>query len=492
MTKKTRKKAFQACIFTVVCILISAVFIIRSGHIMGGDYALYICQAENLLSGTQQKVYQDMQEMLKLSTYSYYSPALYPWGLPLLLTIPVVIFGVNYIAFKIFLFLCIILSILLLAQSYIKRGEEEGFWVVLLVGFNVNLLFSTERVLTSIPFLLFLTLSLIIIHQHHPFRKYNKKCILQALGLGLVLFITSQIRTEGFLLFPALFLHQIKEFFLSKDRKGCFFIQAVIPYITVLVLIVLTLPCFPSGFLGHSNHFRGFSIHLLLENLSYYLLDGPSLCLSLFQGTSPWLGGCFWFIIICGIISVKSKYIADLTFLFANILLLSIWPYQDIRYFIPLMPTILYLFVKGLYNLFKVHKLMHINISGILLGCCFCTQLFFLVLFLLNYDKTYNDQKMNVESLNATAMFNYLRTHTRSGDVVGCAESRTIYLYTGLISCNLSASPDDTAYKADWYVEFRNRGGYLQHEPYILETNPELFREVFRNHDFIIYKIQKP
>lgn len=484
----------------IVCVLTFAVFLLRAGHILSGDYALYICQAKSLLSGTQQTVFTDMEEMIKLSTYQLYSPTLYPWGFPVLLALLIAVFGVNYLVFKVFLFVCIIFTLYLIWADNRKTEEmSKGIWVVLLLALNVNLLYATERVLSDLPYLCFLSFSLFLIHRYRPFGEFLKKKIWFALGLGFILFFTTLLRTEGFLLLPALFAHQIAEFIAYRKQKpktkAPFITVAwwvALPYLVLFTLTLLTQPIFLSGFLAHSNHFEKLSFSLLVSHFLYYLEEGPSQCLMIFKNVG--LGGSlvFWLIVLWGAICSGHKKIADVTYLLCTIGLLIVWPHQTIRYFIPILPIVLYFFVQGT-NVFPENgKMARYNISGIILGCCLCVQFFFFVLLLLNYDKKYDDKKMNVESPNATAMFDYLRTHTRSGDVVGCAESRTIYLYTGRLSCNLSASPDDTAYKADWYVEFRNRGGYLQHEPYVLETNPDLFREVFRNHDFIIYKIQKP
>ena len=101
-----------------------AVQLIVSGHIFNGDFALYIRQAQSIQYGDMQQVFSDMQEMIAHSTYQRYSPILYPWGYPLLLFPCVVLFGINYFAFKIVGVICLVGAFIFLYYHPILSKER--------------------------------------------------------------------------------------------------------------------------------------------------------------------------------------------------------------------------------------------------------------------------------------------------------------------------------------------------------------------------------
>lgn len=98
----------------------------------------------------------------------------------------------------------------------------------------------------------------------------------------------------------------------------------------------------------------------------------------------------------------------------------------------------------------------------------------------------------NVESESTQEMYTYLRMNTAQNDWIACGESRSIYLYTNRLSCNISGEISNLTTNIGWYVEFLHRGSYLQYPHGVIRLNHSRFQQVFRNQDFAIYKILTP
>ena len=98
----------------------------------------------------------------------------------------------------------------------------------------------------------------------------------------------------------------------------------------------------------------------------------------------------------------------------------------------------------------------------------------------------------NVESESTQEMYTFLRMNTAQDDWIACGESRSIYLYTNRLSCNISGEISNLTANIGWYVEFLHRGSYLQYPHGVIRLNYKRFQQVFRNQDFAIYKILTP
>ncbi|MFP5488521.1 MAG: hypothetical protein ACLGHQ_09485, partial [Acidimicrobiia bacterium] len=67
----------------------------RAGHWWGDDWALYVRQAEGLVSGSTRRVLDENEFAVTMSRGPAFSPALYPWGFPLVLAPFVALWGVD-------------------------------------------------------------------------------------------------------------------------------------------------------------------------------------------------------------------------------------------------------------------------------------------------------------------------------------------------------------------------------------------------------------
>lgn len=473
----------------------TALLILRSGYIMNGDYALYIAQAKHILSGTQHNAFQDMTEMLRLSTYKYYSPTLYPWGFPLLLSPLVAFFGINYTAFKVFVVICFALGLWFMHLTFRDKGDVKiALAMVSLIGFNIKYMEFANLILSDIPYFLFLMLSFYVINRHQLSNTFDKGQVIRHLILGVVLFFTVQIRTEGYFLLPVLFAYQCFVCFRNKRSlklKKNRLINAIVPYFVIGGLSAVFMFFFPAGYLGHSGHLSNVYHESIINNLLFYYDNVPITSFPFLKAENKWFIVLFWIFVFLGLLKSVKNAVPETTYTLIAISFLIIWPYANSRYFASLIPVLLYFFLNGLFILSVISKYKYLSLRGVvILGLVVVTGIHTMN-EVKSYDKSYDNFDMNVESENAQNMIKYISEKTQSNDIIGCCESRTIYLYTNRLSCNLFGDFEDTVLTADWYVSFRNRGNYLQYYPEELSENSEYFQENYRNDEFIVYKVLK-
>ncbi|MCR6504415.1 hypothetical protein [Bacteroides muris (ex Fokt et al. 2023)] len=239
ITGLSRKRSIECLLLVPVAVALvyCTSRFITAGCVFNGDFPLYLRQALCVWQGDAEKVLHDMQQMIDMSTYQRYSPVLYPWGGPLLLSVPLKCFGMDYQAFKI---TETVFFIGALAVFYLlfRQREKNGLLplaAVILLGFNTFYLYFCNYVSCELFFLFFIAASLWGIHRCYG----NGQCRSGALPLllGVLLLFTAQIRTEGYVLFASLMVAQL--------RSGCRGRRLMLPYLSAALFFFMLELLFP-------------------------------------------------------------------------------------------------------------------------------------------------------------------------------------------------------------------------------------------------------
>ena len=261
-----KKHITELCFMLLLCgTLWGAVQLIVSGHIFNGDFALYIRQAQSIQYGDMQQVFSDMQEMIAHSTYQRYSPILYPWGYPLLLFPCVALFGINYFAFKIVGVICLVGAFIFLYYHPILSKERFRMSVLLVLALLTGNIFYwgyVNSVSSELPFFCFLMFSFWTMNKLYVLKEQTEKRTILYIGLGILLFFTAQIRTEGYFLFISLIVLQWKNRLLGW--------RFFLPYASALCIWFVFTLVFPSGYTEHFEHFKVVTLTNLLHNIQTF------------------------------------------------------------------------------------------------------------------------------------------------------------------------------------------------------------------------------
>lgn len=456
--------------------------ILLPGHVFNGDFALYIRQALSISAGDMKQVGEDMQAMINGSTYNRYSPTLYPWGGPLLLSLITSFSDIDYWLFKTEGIILFIGALFLLYRNltHQKGGmNNKVFFILSLTGGNVFYWHFCNSVTSEIFFLFFLQLSFFCMYSLYNTQRKTFSTI-HLFILGIILYFTAQIRTEGYFVFLSLAALQWK----YRIKKKALWM----PYVGAIVSGVFFSLIFPNGYLEHIGHFKMLSWEQVVDNL-FHFYNYP---IRIFHFPLPWFNTFFWVCWTIGLYIGIHKYTAETVYMLSCILLLMIWPYPEIRYWFALFPLCFLCFAEGIHLFFEQMKrtmipfveaaillFLSIYIWGISVSCIYPDK------------PSYSLSDPNVDGREAQEMFSYLRENTKITDWIACGESRSIYLYTGRLCSNAYGDINQLDKRFDWYVVFRHRGNYLQYNPGIFRLHKKKFLQVFKNKDYIIYKIIK-
>ncbi|MDO5970760.1 hypothetical protein Q4Q35_13160 [Flavivirga aquimarina] len=481
--------------FVLITIFILCLLNLHKGHNWGGDFSLYIHQAESILEGTSNDLALKNKFTVENSSFKGLSPVLYPWSFPILLTPAYAIFGLNFFVFKllevIFLVSALYIIFLIIKANNLLSLKYNLFFITI-TGFNIEYLKATNNVLSDIPFLLFSFISLYYILKF--LKTPNKNAWLQAVFLGFILFFSFSIRTEGIGLFFALLVGQIQYLFFVYKRGDSVLqnkhLPFILPYITATILYFILGLKLPMGFTSHFSYEELISWGTPALNLEIYF----NLLKEKMFGNLviPYIIHFILWIAVVGLISRLKKDIIFVTYLLFLVALFSIWPFTPLRFLYTVYPFILYFLIHGLLFITKCSKQNFFvkYMALFILWICLSTNI------IKTFSATYKSQSnsnnvvFGPESIESKEMFAFIKTNTQEQDIIAFFKPRVMHFYTDRVSLALSINRDEIIEKTAYYVETKGMGTYLQvpiENRYVTDNR---FKNMFSNSKFNIYKIE--
>lgn len=331
------------CISFTLCL-----FCIQPGHHWGGDYAMYIAQAQSLIQGNLSELAKINQFAMEQSDEAI-GPVLYPMGYPVMLTPVYYLFGLNFVAFKIFTALFFVGSIPLvftLLRS-VSPKKNVAFYATILFALNYQLIYMSDRLSSDFPamFLSFLALYLML-------KSRENNSWLNAFLIGITIFICYATRVAGLVLIPSLAIFHFSEYLKTKN---IYLLKVAFPYVVFLCCYLLYgefFSSFDSKYLG------------MLENISFQSIVGNILIYGgylidflistkFFPRFVMILSALIFFPIFA--IGIKDIIRRDnlylLAYCAATLVLYMVYPYTAIRFILPLSAFVIYAILNGLSNL---------------------------------------------------------------------------------------------------------------------------------------------
>jgi hypothetical protein len=474
-----------------------------NNHNWGGDFALYIHQAEALLNCTTYELAELNSFALQHSSYDTFSPELYPWGWPLLLVPIIAIFGLNYLWLKVymsFFFLGMVgLSYKLIAS---KTDKIAALIISSCLIVNAPFVLYNSSVLSEFPFMFAVILSLILYYKQklrhvcvdtidttelNDYRSLIKPFdLLMLFTTAFVLFLATLIRTEGYLLVLAILISEGLSC-LNFNNKLLFLIKNKWQFIILFCFVLLHVfhhYLLPHGSSAHLDHFKLLTIDSLLDNVYFYVGKLP-IFFSSFLTKSLFLV-LLGFAYI-GMIIRWNKDRVMVLFVVLLQLLLIVWPHQNFRHLFVQVPFLFYFIYQGLVTI--GFSIKGINVST--------AKLFFLLVFIgLCYNSililprqiTAEANIEGPESIQAKEMFEFINRKTEKDAVIVFFKPRVMSLYTKRKSYLVNDTTDKIRRDGDYLVihKYKDSSNQLSE---IVFNPPDWLVNKFENNFFVIYKI---
>jgi hypothetical protein len=481
---KSPKRELFVLLAVLLVIGLFYVLTIREGHTWGDDFAMYILHAKNIVEG---KPYADTGYIYNQFN-SKLGPRMYPPVFPLLLAPVYRVFGLNLTAFKIEIILIFLAFLFLLFMLF--RNDLTYFpllTLILIVGLNPCFWEIKEDILSDIPFLLLVYLSLYFINQEDRNKKPLRWPIPRSLIIVLSIVLSIGTRVIGIALIPCLFIVEaIRRKKISKS------------------VLILVLPAIVLGLILTATSFRFVSSYL--EQFSFR----PAATLRNVISYAKILGGlwnnehskifqillCFVFVGLAGIGylgKAKSKITSLEVFPLAYFICLIIWPgYIGFRGIAPIIPLFIYYAVNGIGTISTLSRIISPKVALAL----------FVVCISLSYAGYYSKVELGpfpegVGRSESRELFSFIKENTHKEDIFIFRKPRALALFTERKASVYYTGSDKALWnffssiKASYLIVGRPfRADQVFLRPF-LARNSDKVQSVYINADFEVFRIVK-
>lgn len=479
-------KPTNVLIFIVIILLFTPLLIHSNSHGWGGDFSLYIAQAKALWEGNTQQLLDQNSYGLSHSSYTYYSPELYPWGWPLLLSPVVKLVGLNYFWLKMVVlafFIGTVISSYYLFRN--KAGSTGSLLIAAYIAFNPGLIEYTNVLRSAFPFLFFVMLALLLYEVMSSSEKVGWSKIILA---AFLFFFASIIRSEGFILVVAVGITEFIKWGIQKfskqyliDKMWLFKMAGIFALLYVAYVLIL-----PGGTTSNFEHFKLTTWETAIGNINFYF-NHLDYCFS------PFLKRSFIMVLLPFVVlGLYSRFRDDMAIAIYFVLLhflFIIWPHHEVRYLFIIAPFYFYFLFQGIKKINFSIKLSGKSFSGCHL--IFSALLLVLLLdfgFYLIRKSNTNEIVEGSETADARQVFDYVNNETQKEDVIVFFKPRVMSLYTGRRSCIIHDYPEHLLQTGNYVVIHKNMGHYNQLYS-LIDDPPNWLKKKLENNRFIIYQI---
>ena len=447
-----------------------------SYHDWGDDFAQYILHAQNILVG---KNYAATGYIFNPEN-AIIGPSVYPPVFPLLLCIPIGIFGMDIIVIKGFIAFAFTLSLFIIFKlGYDDNGRKYAIWLIPILGLNPFILKFLQEIMSDLPFILFLYLSFYFLMKSS---EKNQHRTLHAVLAGIFAGIAAGTRIPGYLLGAVLLMYIIQNWQFIK-------LKSIIPLVSFAIIVAGFLFAFPDSGEGYPMEIN--VGHLITNTIdlsrSYFAFFGKG---PFYLGWAITLGSIFF--IIRGMIKVKdSNRVSFLIFLGLYLILLMTWGIKGhgIRLLLPVVPILLIFFLSGLQNFANKFSLN----PGLV--CSFLGLMILLNYYPVIVENKHGSSESGPYESNARQMFSAVKAIVPNDGIVAFFKPRTMAYFSSRKSIGL----DKTDSLELLLVRMQKRGvSYFVCSPYDAELikkncekEPMLGTALWNQNNYKIFKIDQ-
>jgi len=486
--KRSNQLNNDLVITNLLIILISFFYLLNmnSGHDWGGDFSMYIMNANNIAHGLPyaQTGYIYNNEVV------YGTPA-YPPVFPLLLSPLIMIFGLNLkilklpgiVSFSIFLFY---FNYKILSK---KTPLLSKLLLISLIGFYPYFFFLSKSIMSDIPFMLFSYVALNLMNNQFNTSTIKIIKFTDYLIIGFFVYLAYGTRSIGIVLLPVYI-------FFSIFRTKKVSIQTIINLCFALFLMIIQNILVPET--GEYFDFIPNSLMSFLSTITSSFTYYFSLFFRIFQVENYYLQSFIFIILIelfvLGFISRIKKSISSFELFFLLYFgVLLIWPsYQFYRFLVPIIPLFFLYFYEGLTVVVKFIKWPQLRIAIVAI-----VSLFVFTNYMTTYIAIIPRQQTDLEKIETQELFQFIQEETTSDDVILFFKPRVLALFTDRRSLAM-AIPDpggDLLKKMDSFgvtITVFRKGHSVEYQPELEEfiiTHPSNFELLYNNSEFFVYKV---
>ena len=314
--------------------------------------------------------------------------------------------------------------------------------------------------------------------------------------IGVLVYISYMMRNQSIVLLPSIILVQIIIF-----RRDLFSVKRMlmifIPILVFLFFLFVSSALIPIKSVTYLNQYTNLQLGKTVgENIFYYIniwkeLFATTLVINNFAAVFT---GFFITFVFIGAFTRMRQNILFLVFFSGSMLLVLISPFhQGVRYLIPLVPFFFYFFIIGFrYSVFHIYagnKFKHLAYYSVI-GVIILLSIKTILLYSRQSSKSQQVwegpyKKTSIE------MFSYIRNNSTANEIIGFCKPRAMLLYTERNAIVPESYEECIDREVDYLVYYKK--ATIEQVPLdSIKSHMDNFSEVFRNEDFIVFKVRIP
>ncbi len=453
----------------------------------GDDFAGYVIQAKTIHTGSYSALRSDIKRNDFILNY--------PWGFPLLISPVIKYFDSNIIVIKIYVYLFFLASLFVLFFLFID-DKEKALLTILFLASSTYFWDFKNYILADIPNLFFVLLTLLVANRYLIKDKKINNDYFTSLIIGALIFLTYIIRNQSLVLLPSVMIVQFiklrKDLFRAKSLLLIFLPGLV--FLSLLFMFNQLIPIKPVTYL---DQYAQLSLgKTVWNNFFYYLKAWQELfaITDVIKDVNTAFTIFFLVFAFIGATITAKKSLLFITFFVVSISLVLISPfYQGIRYLIPLVPFVFNFFITGIRYI-----IFHIDTKNKFKQAAYYSVIGFIIFLSIKTISVYTYQSSKSEQeaewpykKTSLAMFSFIKNNTNKYEIIGFCKPRAMLLYTGRNAVIPVSYEDCIRKKIDYLVYYKNALAEQLPQDSI-NSHRNDFSEVFRNNDFVVYKIGNP
>lgn len=507
MGVKSTLSAKYATVILLTILLLSgllAFFSLKEGHDWGGDFALYLRQAQSLLDGNSRELLAFNRYAMEHSSEGSPSnpqigPYLYPWGFPLLLAPLVAVAGYQMMVLKGYMIFFFLLSLLVCYHLFKPRlGRAYSLMLLALLAFNPFLLGFTDVIFADFPFLFFSLLTLLFIEKTLGYRPWFINKTVTYLLTGFLMLFSFMVRTNGIVLLGVVGFGHLLKWYGPLTRNFSVTVKKewreLLPYSSFAAFLLIAKLVLPGGSDSHLAFLKRITPGKLAWNLMYY----TKLPVDFFQGVlfPMLLYGVSLPFLVVGIWHRwwKKPDMLYLLFCIGSMAVFILWPpVQGLRFIFPLLPFYLYFVFRGLLVIQYAFQRREYKVSYSWVSF-FTVSLAFLFLFssLKTALSNFPDRQLAEGPYTAASSeaFTYLEKNTDPQEVIIFFKPRVLSFMIDRQSLRVTKLSEIEEGKGDYLLYYKpDAFGQLLSEEYGLLKSQ--LQPVFENSEYVLYQLDK-
>jgi hypothetical protein len=515
VSRLTTRAAHQvALVATVVVSGTLAVLLHRNGHTQGDDFALYLRQARSIFDGDIGAVVADNRFTI-VNSASRFSPIAYPWGLPLLLSPFVKLWGFDYEKLKL-VEVAAFCTWLVLVHGIVKRraGAAWALAVVAVVGTAPALLAHTDQLLSEFPHAAAVGVVIWWLDRMRRRGALVDAATRDLVVLGVLVMVAFNVRRESIMIMAAIVMIQAVELsrrspvgLWRRPRDQQLLKRLATPHVSFIASVALCQFLLPSMLFPANGGGSGFVPDRIVDYTGWLMRH-------LGLGWHPSIGAAVLIVALVGMI-IGTRRRPGLDGTLAAVTLVSIFAVSTHfrmvdRYFFQVLPWIVYFVMVAIHaattSLGTViargdrsptdptaHR-RHRVASGVALApLVFVITVHAAVLpgDIREAQRFNRDgrQQFGPTHRDVTPIYAAVSTHTQAGDVVAFFRARTMTLLTDRRSIQTS-NVKRILQQADWFAQRRN-SDYVQPDLTIDEAQALGFEMVWSDKLWILWRVPR-